>query len=64
MHTYDLPWERYLQKNYFDPSHPSIFKVPKKLYQVIKQEGKFSISLPKIKKWLKDRESFSLHKPV
>ena len=34
------------------------------MYEVVKKEGKFSISFPKIKKWLQDRDSYSLHKPV
>ena len=34
------------------------------MYNVVKEEGKFSILLPKIKKWLQDRDSYSLHKLV
>ena len=57
-------WGKYLQKIYFDPTHPGSFKGPCKLYDVVKEEGKFFISLPKIKKWLQDRDSYSLHKPI
>ena len=57
-------WEKYLQTIYFDPPHPGSFKGPYKLYNVVKKEGKFSISFPKIKKWLQDRDSYSLHKLV
>ena len=50
-----------MQTIYFDPGS---FKGPCKLYEVVKKEGKFSISFPKIKKWLQDRDSYSLHKLV
>ena len=57
-------WEKYLQTIYFYPTHPGSFKGLHKLYEVIKKEGKFSISFPKINKWLQDRDSCSLHKLV
>ena len=57
-------WEKYLEQIYFDPSHPGSFKGANKLYQAVKNEGKHVIFLPKITKWLQDKESFSLNKPV
>ena len=57
-------WEKYLEKIYFDPSHPASFKGPNKLYQVVVKEGKHKISLCQIRKWLQDQESYSLMKPV
>ena len=57
-------WEKYLEKIYFDPSHPASFKDPNKLYQVVVKEGKHKISLSQIRKWLQDQELSSLMKPV
>ena len=53
-----------MQKIYLDPSHPGSFIGANKLYQAIKTEGKHVISLPKIKRWLHDKESYSLNKPI
>ena len=63
-HSLVPQWEKYLEKIYFDPSHPGSFKGANKLYQAVKNEGKHVISLPKIKQWLQNKESFSLNKPV
>ena len=57
-------WERYLEKIYFDPSHPGSFNRANKLHEAIKDEGKYTIPLIKVKRWLKNQESFSLHKPL
>ena len=57
-------WKKYLEKNYFDPSHPASFKGPNKVYQVIVKEGKHKISMGQIRKWLQDQELYSLMKPV
>ena len=62
--TVSNSWGKYLQKIYFDSAHPGSFKGPCKLYDVVTEEGKFFISLPKIKKWLQGRDSYSLHKPI
>ena len=48
-HSLVPQWEKYLEKIYFDPSHPGSFKGANKLYQAVKNEGKHVISLPKIK---------------
>ena len=57
-------WECYLEKIYFDPSHPGSFRGAYKLHKAIKDEGKYTISLSKVKQWLQNQESFSLHKPL
>ncbi|XP_053374868.1 uncharacterized protein LOC128547146 [Mercenaria mercenaria] len=57
-------WENYLKRIYFDPSHPASFSGPQKLYKVVKEEGKFNIGMHRIRKFLHDQESYSLHKPV
>ena len=33
-------WEKYLEKIYFDPSHPASFQSPLRLYHTVKKEGK------------------------
>lgn len=58
------PWEDYLKKIYFDPSHPASFAGPQKLYKVVQNEDKFKIGMHRIRRFLHDQESYSLHKPV
>ena len=41
-------WEQYLEKIYFDPSHPGSFKGANKLHEAIKDEGKYTIPLSKV----------------
>ena len=41
-------WERYLEKNYFDPSHPGSFQGANKLHEAIKDEGKYMIPSSKV----------------
>ena len=52
------------RKIYFDPSHPGSFQGDNKLHEAIKDEGKYMIPLSKVKQWLQNQESFSLHKPL
>ena len=58
------PWEDYLKSIYYDPSHPASFSGPQKLYKVAQKEGKYDIGLYRIRKFLHNQESYSLHKPV
>ena len=58
------PWEEYLRKIYYDPSHPASFAGPQKLYKVVKDEGKFKFGMYKLRKLLHNQESYGLHKPV
>ena len=37
-------WEKYLEKIYFNPSHPASYEGPVRLYKYVKQEGKYKIS--------------------
>ena len=57
-------WEDYLKNIYYDPKHAASFAGPQKLYKVVKQEGKFVIGMHRIRKFLHDQESYSLHKPI
>ena len=58
------PWQDYLKRIYFDPSHPASYAGPEKLYRVVKEEGKFKLGRYKIRRWLQDQESFSLTKHI
>ncbi len=53
-------WEKYLESIYFDVKHPGSFSGPEKLYKVAKSEGKFHITMRKIRRFLQDKESYSL----
>ena len=53
-----------MEKIYFNPSNPESFKGANKLHQAIKDEGKYTIPLSKVKQWLQNQESYSLHKPL
>ena len=54
--------EEYLENIYFDPSHAASFSGPEKLYRTVKKEGKFKIGRNKIKKFLRNKEEYSLQR--
>ena len=58
------PWEDYLKDIYYRPGRPGSYSGPQKLYEVVQREGKFKIDMHKIRKFLRNQESYSLHKPV
>ena len=57
-------YEDYLKDIYYDPSHPGSFGGPQKLYQAVKREGKYDIGIHRIRKFLHNQETYSLHKPI
>ena len=57
-------WEKYLRQIYFNPEHPASFEGPKRLYDVVKKEGKYKISHSQIKRWIQKQESYSRNKGV
>ena len=57
-------WEDYLQKIYYDPSHPASYEGLNNLYNEVKKEGKFKISHKQIKEWLEKQDAYSLNKAV
>lgn len=57
-------WEEYLSRIYFNPKHPASFRGAQKLHEAVLEEDKYKIGLAKIKTWLKDNESYSIHKDV
>lgn len=58
------PWEDYLKAIYYDPAHPASYAGPQKLYHIVQREGKYKIGMHKIRKFLQNQDSYSLHKPV
>ena len=56
------PWEDYLREIYFNPSNPGSFQSSDKLYQAVKEAGRFNISRYQVQKWLQEQETYSLQK--
>lgn len=56
--------EQYLKKIWYDPRHPGSFAGAQKLYEIVKKEGKYSIGLNRIKRFLQNQDGFSLQKKV
>ena len=55
-------WEKYLERIYKNPRHPGSFSGPLKLYQAVKNEGKFIIGLGRISKWLKGNSTYTFNR--
>ena len=53
------PWERYLNKVYYNPSHPASFSSFKKVYDIVKKEKN---TRKKLLNWLYEQETYTLHK--
>jgi hypothetical protein len=54
----------YLRKLYYSPSNPGSFGGPEKLYQAVKQDGKYKIGRTRIRQFLNNEDSYSLMKPI
>ena len=54
----------YLRKLYYTPGNPGSFGGPEKLYQAVKQDGKYKIGRRRIKQFLNNEDSYSLMKPI
>ena len=55
-------WEKYLEKIYKDPKHPASFSGPLKLYQAVKNEGKFNIGKGRITTWLRGNSTYTFNR--
>lgn len=53
----------YLRKLYYTPGKPGAYAGPEKLYQAVKQEGKYKIGRQRIRQFLNNEDSYSLYKP-
>ncbi|XP_056004157.1 uncharacterized protein LOC125662183 [Ostrea edulis] len=54
----------YLKDLYYTPGKPGAFAGPEKLYQAVKQEGKYKIGRRRIRQFLNNEDSYSLYKPI
>lgn len=54
----------YLRELYYTPGKPGAYAGPEKLYQAVKQEGKYKIGRPRIRQFLNNEDSYSLYKPI
>lgn len=53
----------YLRELYYTPGKPGAYAGPEKLYQAVKQEGKYKIGRQRIRQFLNNEDSYSLYKP-
>ena len=56
-------WEVFLNKFYFDPSHPIAFAGPLKVKQVLRQNN-VDTNIQNIRTWLQNQDAYSLLRPV
>lgn len=54
----------YLRKLYYTPGNPGAFAGPEKLYQAVKQDGKYKIGRMRITQFLNNEDPYSLVKPI
>jgi transposase InsO family protein len=59
-----MTYQDYLEKIYYDPQHPGSFSGVDKLYNAVRQEGKYVLGKAKISKWLEAQETFGLHRQI
>ena len=54
----------YLRKLHYTPGNPGAFGGPEKLYQAVKQDGKYKIGRIRIRQFLNNEDPYSLMKPI
>lgn len=54
----------YLRKLYYTPGNPGAFGGPEKLYQAVKQDGKYKIGRIRIRQFLNNEDPYSLMKHI
>ena len=57
-------WEEYLKDIYYDPKHPSSFSSVDKLYTAAVQDRRRDITRSRIKRFLQNQETYSMHRAV
>lgn len=57
-------YEDYLRQLYYNPGNQGALSGPEKLYQAVKEDGKYKISRAKIKQFLNNEDAYSLLKPT
>ena len=58
-----MSWKAHLERSYFDLKSPISYAGPTKVYEYLKKEGKYKVSLHAIRKWLRDVDAYSLQRP-
>ena len=56
--------DAYLSRRYYDAKSAGSFTSAAKLYEVLKREGRYTISLKRIRQWAEGQDLLSLHKAV
>ena len=56
--------EQYLHDLYYNPESPANFGGVDSIYRAIRNNEKFTISRNKTRAWLKEQDTYTLHKPV
>ena len=56
--------EQYLHELYYNPESPASFGGVDAVYRAARNDGKYKISRNKIKEWLNEQDTYTLHKPV
>ena len=56
--------EAYLSELYYSPKRPANVSNAPKLYDAAKEEGRYTISLKYIQKWLKSKETYTLNRSI
>lgn len=51
----------YLRELYYTPGKPGAYAGPEKLYQAVKQEGKYKIGRQRIRQFLNNEDYYSLY---
>lgn len=54
----------YVREIWTNPAHPASFTGPKKVYQIVRKEGKYKIGLGTIKHFLSNIETYTVQKPA
>ena len=56
--------EKYLHGLYYNPKSPASFAGVEAVYRAAKEDGKFQLSRNKIRTWLRQQDTYTLHRPV
>ena len=56
--------EKYLHDLYYNPESPASFGGVEAVYRAAKEDGKFQLSRNKIRTWLRQQDTYTLHTPV
>ncbi len=59
-----MKWERYLRNLYRNVKKGGSYQSAEKLHETVKREGRFNISLGRVKKFLEGEETYTLNKEV